>query len=268
MFRLAEAGPMLSMTRHLFLCLEYDGTSYQGWQRQAHARTVQGEVERALREILGQPVSLRSAGRTDAGVHALGQAASCRVDTSLPLPGILHPVNRLLPDDIVIVRMEEAPPEFNVRRHAVRRHYRYRLVRRSVRPAFESRTWAHVPHRLDEVRLQEAVQCFEGTHEFAAFRASACRARRTRLTMESSRVRIEGDRVIFDFVCRSFPHHMVRVMVGTALDAARGKIALDDVRRLLRGEGGRSEAGRTAPPEGLILMGIEYAPPYQRFSTI
>ncbi len=88
------------------------------------------------------------------------------------------------------------------------------------------------------------------------------------MTVETSRVRIEDDRVIFDFACRSFLHHMVRVLVGTALDVARGKIALDDLKRLLRGEGGRGEAGRTAPPEGLILMGIEYAPPYQRFNTI
>ncbi|MCX8037598.1 MAG: tRNA pseudouridine(38-40) synthase TruA [Candidatus Sumerlaeia bacterium] len=256
------------MIRNLFLCLEYDGTSYQGWQRQAHSQTVQGEVERVLREILGQPVALRSAGRTDAGVHALGQAALCRVETALPPTAILHTANRQLPDDIVIVRMEDAPPEFDVRRHAIRRHYRYRLLQRSIRPAFERHTWAHIPYRFDEALLQEAVQCFEGTHEFAAFRSSACRAPRTRLTMETSRVSIEGDRVIFDFVCRSFLHHMVRVLVGTALDVAREKIALDDVKRLLRGEGGRQEAGRTAPPEGLILVGIEYAAPYQHFSTI
>lgn len=256
------------MKRNLFLHLEYDGTRYQGWQNQPHGPTIQGAVERVLGEVLGQPVGLRAAGRTDAGVHALGQAANCLVETALPVRGILHPANRLLPDDIVLRRVADAPPEFSARRHAVVRHYRYRLINRPVRAALDRRTWAFVPGPFDRSLLEQAIARFAGHHEFAAFRARACRAKRTALTMAESRVSFEGDRVIFDFACRSFLHHMVRVLVGTALDAARGRIALANVERLLAGAGSRSQAGRTAPPEGLILIGIEYAKPFEEFSTM
>jgi len=256
------------MKRNLFLHLEYDGTRYQGWQRQAHAPTLQGELERVLREVLAQPVILRAAGRTDAGVHALGHAANCFVETALPTRGIFHPANRLLPDDIVIRRMADAPMEFSARRHATLRHYRYRLINRPMRPALDRHSWACVPGHLDPDLLRQTVALFEGHHEFAAFRASACRAKRTSLTMVRSRLTFEGDRLIFDFACRSFLHRMVRVLVGTALDVARKRLALDDVERLLAGKGDRSQAGPTAPPEGLILVGIEYPEPYEEFSTV
>lgn len=256
------------MKRNLFLCLEYEGTRYQGWQRQASGPTVQGEVERALSEVLDQRVSLRAAGRTDAGVHAFGQAAHCFVETSLPDRAIFHQTNRALPDDIVIRHMAEAPSEFSARRHASLRHYCYRLIHRRIPPVVDRHTWAHVAVPLDRHLLDRAVALFEGQHEFAAFRSSACGGKRTSLTMIRSRLILEGDRIIFDFACRSFLHHMVRILVGTALDVARGRITLANVERLLAGKGNRSQAGRTAPAHGLILVGIEYARPYERFSTL
>jgi len=256
------------MKRNLFLSLEYDGTRYQGWQRQPQAPTLQAEVERALGVAAGHPVRLRAAGRTDAGVHAFGQAADCLVETVLPVRAILHRANRALPDDIVVRRVEDAPPEFNARRHAVLRHYRYRLLHRAAPPAVDRHTWSHEPLAFDHARLEEAVRLFEGHHEFAAFRSSACRAKRTSLTMVRSRVTLDGDRLIFDFACRSFLQHMVRVLVGTAIDAARGRISMAEIEGLLAGKGGRSQAGRTAPPGGLILVGIEYGEPYERFSTL
>jgi tRNA pseudouridine38-40 synthase len=121
---------------------------------------------------------------------------------------------------------------------------------------------------FDRDLLNRAVALFEGHHEFKAFRSSACRARRTALTMVQSRLAIDGDRLLFDFACRSFLHHMVRVLVGTALDVARGRLQLADAESLLAGKGERSQAGRTAAPQGLILAGIEYAPPLEAFSTI
>jgi len=260
---------MHEVKRNLFLCLEYEGTRYLGWQRQAAGPTVQGEVERALSEVVGQPVCVRAAGRTDAGVHALGQAANCLVsETTLPVRAIFHQVNRALPDDIVLQRMAEAPSEFSARRHALLRHYRYRLVHRPTPPAVDRHTWVHIPWPLDRPLLERAIASFEGHHDFAAFRSSACSAKRTSLTMVRSRLTLDGDCVIFDFACRSFLHHMVRTLVGTALDVARGRIALVEIERLLAGEGDRSQAGRTAPPQGLILLGVEYARPYEEFSTL
>jgi tRNA pseudouridine38-40 synthase len=256
------------MKRNLFLCLEYDGTRYQGWQRQAAGPTVQGEIERALSEATGGVVSLRAAGRTDAGVHALGQAANCFVETALPIRAIFHRANQALPEDIVIRRMAEAPAEFDARRHASLRHYRYHLLHRAPRPALGRHTCAHFAGRLDHSLLQQTVALFEGHHDFAAFRSSACRAKRTFLTMIHSRLTLDGDHLIFDFACRSFLQHMVRVLVGTALDVARGRMGPTDVERLLAGKGNRSQAGRTAPPQGLVLLGIEYARPYEQFSTL
>ncbi|KPL06930.1 hypothetical protein AMJ85_10075 [candidate division BRC1 bacterium SM23_51] len=259
---------MFDVKRNLFLCLEYEGTRYQGWQRQAAGLTVQGEVERALSEVLDQRVSLRAAGRTDAGVHALGQAALCFVETTLPIRAIFHRANRALPDDIVIRNVAEAPAGFSARGHAVLRHYRYRLINRRTPPAVDRHTWAHVAMPLDRSLLHRAVALYEGQHEFGAFRSSACRAKRTSLTMVQSRLIVEDDRMIFDFACRSFLHHMVRILVGTALDVVRGRVGLADVERLLVGKGDRSQAGRTAPACGLVLIGIEYAKPYERFSTL
>jgi len=256
------------MKRNLFLCLEYDGTRYQGWQRQAGGRTVQGEVEHALSEAVGMKIVVRAAGRTDAGVHALGQAANAFVETTLPVRAVFHRANHALPDDIVIRRMAEAPAEFDARRHAVLRRYRYQLLNRQTPPAVCRHAWAHVVGPLDRSALEKAVALFEGHHEFAAFRSSQCRAKRTSLTMVRSRLTLDGDRLVFDFACRSFLHHMVRVLVGTALDAARGRMSLDDVERLLGGKGSRSQAGRTAPARGLILLGVEYGKPYEEFGTL
>jgi len=256
------------MKRNIFLCLEYDGTRYQGWQRQAAGPTVQAEVERAVAEAVGHRVSVCAAGRTDAGVHALGQAAHCFVETALPVRAIFHRANQSLPDDIVIRRIAEAPMEFNARRHAVLRHYRYHLLHRPTRPAVNRYTWTHFAAPLDRSLLEQAIALFEGHHDFAAFRSSACRAKRTSLTMVRSRLTFDGDRLLFDFACRSFLHHMVRTLVGTALDVARGRIAVTEVKRLLAGRGDRSQAGRTAPPQGLILLGVEYAKPYEQFTTL
>jgi len=256
------------MRQNLFACLEYDGTRFQGWQRQATAPTVQGEVERALSEAVGHPVSVCAAGRTDAGVHALGQAIHFFVETTLPVRAVFHRANRSLPNDIVIRRMGEAPAEFHARRHASLRHYRYRLLHRPTPPAVERHTWTHFAWPLDRSLLEQTVARFEGHHDFAAFRSSACRAKRTSLTLVRSRLTVDGDRLTFDFACRSFLHHMVRILVGTALDVARGCLALGNIERLLTGKGDRSQAGRTAPPQGLLLLGVEYAEPYEEFSTL
>jgi tRNA pseudouridine38-40 synthase len=254
--------------RNLFLWIEYEGTNYQGWQSQAGGATVQDVLERVLAAELGEPVTLHGAGRTDAGVHAMGQAANCFSQTSLPVKAILHRANRALPPDIVVRKVLEAPEEFNARRHAMVRHYRYRLIHRPVAPAFERRTWAHIPLPFDRDRFARAIALFAGKHDFAAFRSSACRAKRTRLTLARSLLTIDGDRLTVDVSCRSFLHNMIRILVGTAIDAARGRVALEDIERLLAGQGDRTQAGRTAPAEGLVLLGIEYAAPYGEFDTI
>lgn len=259
---------MRESARNLYLWVEYDGTRYQGWQRQPNSPTIQAKIESALGDLLGERVGIRGAGRTDAGVHALGQTANCLIHSDLPVRAILHETNRRLPDDIVIRKVSDAPQEFSARRHARLRHYRYQLLNRRLRPAVDRYSWAHVPLPVDRPLLGKAVATFQGHHEFAAFRSSACRARRTALTMQHSVLTTAGDRLIFDFACRSFLHNMVRILVGTALDVARGKIPLHQVERLLAGEGSRSMAGRTAPAIGLTLVGIEYKEPYREFSTI
>ena len=247
------------MSQQFALLLEYDGTSFAGWQQQdAGVLTVQLVLEAAAAKLAGAPVASVVAGRTDAGVHAAGQVAM------LPLPAHLAPERvrealnfHMKPHPVVVLRAAVAPPEWNPRFSATRRRYEYRILNRRARPALElGRVW-HLPHRLDADSMSAAARHLLGRHDFTSFRAAACQAKSPLRTLDRLEVVRDGDRIRVVAEARSFLHHQVRNMVGTLAQVGRGRWPPDAVGEVLRACD-RSAAGPTAPAAGLCLVSVHY----------
>jgi tRNA pseudouridine38-40 synthase len=238
------------------LLLEYDGTRFAGWARQEGARTVQEEVERALAVVLRvASVRLTVAGRTDAGVHAWGQVAS--YDGS---PVAVRSVNALLPDDVSVLSSVACPPGFDARRDATSRAYCYRVLARQARSALDPGRALWWPHRLDVVALEACASALVGTHDFTAFTPTETEhVRFSRDVFASFWRRSVGDPDVLEFWIEAdaFMRHMNRVLVGTMLQVAGGRRSLESFVSLLGGAP-RAEAGPTARPHGLALVGVGY----------
>lgn len=239
------------------LILEYEGTAYHGWQVQPGLPTIQGILQTALARIAGAPVHVTGAGRTDAGVHALGQAASFTADVRLDSVTLRRALNASLPRDIVVCEVEEAPPEFDARRSARSRTYRYTLLRRDYPSAWLARHSLYVPLSLNAKAMAEAARVAIGTHDFSAFRAGTCTARTPVRTVLEAGWRTEADLWHFEITANAFLQHMVRILVGTFLEVGRGKRAPAEVAEILASRD-RRRAGKTAPPQGLCLVQVHY----------
>lgn len=242
------------------LDIEYDGSGFRGWAAQPGLRTVQGELEAALATLLREPVQLTVAGRTDTGVHALGQVASFQTGADVPT-GLAHRLNGIGPDDIAVTAATEVPDGFDARRDATSRTYRYRVLGRAAPSPFEQGRALWWPHRLDREALQACATALAGTHDFTAFtptQTDHVRFDRDILHAEW----VWGDNhseqvVTFVITADAFMRNMVRVLVGTMLEVASGRRTLDDFTRLLSGAP-RSAAGDTAPPHALYLAKVTY----------
>jgi tRNA pseudouridine38-40 synthase len=235
----------------LKLTTEYDGTRFRGWARQPGERTVEGEVRRALGALYAPVDELAVAGRTDTGVHALENVISVEVSGGPPVGRAAEALNAVLPEDLAIVRAEEAEAGFNARFHAVSRSYRYRVWRRRERSAFEARRSLWWPRPLDVAALEESARAVVGEHDFRAFTPTETQHRAFVRTVESARwVDLGGDAIAFEITADSFLRHMVRTLVGTMLDGRK-------LAPLLEGRP-RSDAGATAPAHGLYLTHVSY----------
>ena len=244
--------------RTLRMTLEYDGTNYVGWQRQKNGISVQQRVEEALSAHLGERITVTAAGRTDSGVHALGQVISFTTGSQLEAHAIQRGAFPHLPRDIAIVEGNVAPPGFDARRDARLRWYRYFILNRPVAPAVGARYCAHVRFRLDDHKMREACAAFEGHHDFSAFRASTCTAVRTKLTMLRPEItRLPNDLLMLDFKCRSFLQNMVRILAGAIVSAGRGRLSVNEIHEMLASGKRRNEAA-TLPPNGLFLYRVLY----------
>ncbi|OGB95183.1 MAG: tRNA pseudouridine(38-40) synthase TruA [candidate division NC10 bacterium RIFCSPLOWO2_12_FULL_66_18] len=243
--------------RRFKLILEYEGTAYHGWQVQPGLPTIQGVLQAALTRIAGVPVQVTGAGRTDAGVHALGQVASVSAALRLDSLTLRKALNASLPRDIVVCHAEEVPTDFDARRSARSKTYRYTLLRRDYPSAWLARHTLFVPSPLDHEAMARAARILVGTHDFSAFRAASCTARTPVRTVLDASWRIAGDLWHFEITANAFLQHMVRIVVGTLLEVGRGRQDPAEVEAALASRD-RRRAGKTLPPHGLCLVEVQY----------
>jgi tRNA pseudouridine38-40 synthase len=240
------------------LTIEYDGTDFAGWARQPGKRTVQAELEQALRTVLGEqgmdgaPLTLAVAGRTDSGVHAWGQVASYAHEAVDPLR-----LNGLLADDLAVLAAEPAPEGFDARRDARSRTYCYRVLARRTRSVFERRRAFWWTGRLDREALEECAAALPGKHDFTAFTPRESEHSRFVRDVISAQWRGEGELLEFWIEAETFLRHMNRALVGTMLEVAGGRRTIEDFTGLLEGKP-RAQAGATAPAHGLALAHVSY----------
>jgi tRNA pseudouridine38-40 synthase len=249
---------------NLKLTLSYDGTDFVGWQRQAKGRSVQGELEDALSRMDKRAVAAVGAGRTDSGVHALAQVASAQIVNHIPPASVRQGLNAILPEDVRVVAVEEAPASFNARHDARSKTYRYRIFNGDTLSPFVRRYAWHVPHQLDLTAMRAAARCFVGRHDCAALQAAGSDVVDTVRTIGQSDwleiPRVDYGRVlVYQIAGSGFLRHMVRTMVGTLVEVGAGRREPGSMDALLASKR-RGLAGPTAPPQGLYLARVDYDP--------
>lgn len=242
------------------LTLAYDGTAYSGWQVQANSRSIQQIVQKTIETILQKPTSLTGAGRTDAGVHALGQTAHIETENPLDLSRFSHSANSLLPPDIRLIALEPVDDSFHARYSATGKIYRYHLCLRSFPSPFKRLYETHVPEKLDLSLIEKALPYFIGTHDFTSFASEAHRGSAAKdpvKTIRSLELFKEEEGIYFEFRADGFLYKMVRNIVGTLLDIGTKKLPLEELPLIFAAKD-RKKAGQCAPPTGLFLVKVEY----------
>jgi tRNA pseudouridine38-40 synthase len=240
------------------ITIEYDGTPFSGWQWQDNVPSVQRTLTEAIASFTGETSMVQGAGRTDAGVHALGQVAHFDLTKDYETDTVRDALNaHLRPHSVAVLSAEKVAPEFDARRSAIRRHYLYRIANRRPDLTLDRlRAW-RVPRRLDVEAMHAAAQRLVGKHDFTTFRSTECQAKSAEKTLDKLDVSRAGDEVHIVAVARSFLHNQVRSMVGTLVAVGDGKWTADDVSRALAARD-RTACGQVAPPEGLYLVKVDY----------
>jgi tRNA pseudouridine38-40 synthase len=244
------------------LGVEYDGSSFAGWQSQLHGNTVQDVLERAVAAIADEPVRAACAGRTDAGVHATSQVAHFDTAAMRPESAWVRGVNAHLPPAVAVTWARGVDGEFHARFSAFARHYRYLLLNRPVRPALAAGRagWFHQP--LDVDAMAQAASLLLGEQDFSAFRAAECQAKSPVKTLQRADISRQGDVIVFDFSANAFLHHMVRNLVGSLVHVGKGTHTPDWMADVLASRD-RSRAAPTFEAAGLYFSGVDYAPRWQ-----
>lgn len=240
------------------LTVEYDGAPFVGWQRQANGPSVQAALEAAIEAFAHEAVTVKGAGRTDAGVHASGQVAHFDLSRNIPPDVVRDAANaHLRPAPVAVLEAVEAPADFDARFSAVRRHYVYRIVdRRPPLALAAGRAW-RVPKRLDAAAMDAAAKRLLGRHDFTTFRSAACQASSPLRTLDRLDVAREGEEVVIRTDARSFLHNQVRSMAGSLVEVGLSRWSADDLAAALA-RADRSACGPVAPPEGLTLVKVDY----------
>ncbi len=264
------------MARTLKLTISYDGTRFVGWQRQAAGESIQGLLEDALARFEGAPVTVHGAGRTDAGVHALGQVASVQLTCAHPADALLRGLNASLPPEIRVTRVEDAAPDFQARFSARSKTYRYVIRNAPIVSPFERAYVWHVPEPLDVDAMREEAAALVGTHDFAAFASAGGETKDTTRTIIRSEVLMfdpnleprtpnpqppttnhQPGLLAYEVTGTGFLRHMVRALVGTLVEVGRGWRPAASMSSIVAGRE-RADAGATAPPHGLFLVRVDY----------
>jgi tRNA pseudouridine38-40 synthase len=248
-------NPTEGLSRRIKMIIEYDGTEFVGWQSQTNGRTVQDTIQQAFRQFTGTSVAVTGAGRTDSGVHARGQVAHATVASEFATEKIYEALNGILPRDIAVLSVEEADTSFHARYSARERRYSYTLT--TVPTAIDRRTCWHVRYKLTPPLLQECAACLQGEHDFRAFTRSEAAVHHHRCTVVHAGWREERERLIFTIHANRFLHTMVRSLVGTMVEVARGYLTVEHFQNCLM-NGDRRTSGPTAPALGLVLEEVVY----------
>ncbi len=243
--------------RNLKLKIEYNGSDFFGWQKQENLRTVQGELEQAFLTLTNEKVSVEGSGRTDKGVHALGQVASVKIENKIPLKNLKRALNNLLPSDIRIAKVEAVEDDFHARFSAKRKTYRYVAKVGQSMGAIEHNTVGHYPYAVDFEKMKQASLLLIGKHNFKGFCSADTQVQNFEREIFDFTLSKRGNKIVFEVTGNGFLYNMVRILVGTILDLGRGKLTEEDIKKALK-TGERKYAGITMPPQGLYLKKVEY----------
>ncbi len=244
--------------RNIKLVVEYDGSMYHGWQYQENALAIQQVLSQAIKKLTGEDILPDGAGRTDTGVHALGQVATFKTESTVPADKFAVALNTYLPGDISIASSEEVMPDFHARFSSVGKHYRYQVFNRTRRSAlYHNRAW-HVREKLDVKKMNECAQLLVGKHNFKAFCAAGATVKTFERELYSACWTQSGDELlVFDTTGSGYLYNMVRIIVGTLVEVGKGRLTGDCIREALSTEN-RNVLGMTAPPQGLYLTEVFY----------
>lgn len=243
--------------RNIKLTIEYDGTNYHGWQCQDNALAIQSVITSAIEQITREQIKLNGSGRTDAGVHAVGQAANFKTKCSIPVDKIPAALNSILPDDIVIVDAHEVPLDFHARYSCKGKTYKYLILNSDIPSAFMRNRAAHITYRLNVDAMKKACELLVGTKNFLSFCAAGSSVKDFTRTIIFADITQDGDIIEFTVSGNGFLRNMVRIIVGTLVDAGKGKITLQQFQNIIESQD-RNNAGITMPAHGLYLQEVVY----------
>ena len=243
--------------RNIKLIIEYDGKDFDGWQKQPNKLNIQGEIERAIQEITGEEVELIASGRTDAGVHALGQVANFKTNSSIPLEKIPIALNTKLKRSIRILDAKEVEERFHSRYNCKKKTYQYIINNSKNGTAIYRNLEYHFPQPLDVEKMNQAIQYFIGEHDFKGFKASGTSSKSSIRTIYEASVKKENEKIIIKLTGNGFLYNMVRIIAGTLIEVGIGKILPEEIPEIIISKD-RTRAGKTLPPNGLYLVKVEY----------
>ena len=244
--------------RNIKLLIEYDGKEFNGWQKQPNKLNIQGTREQAIKQITGEEIDLMASGRTDAGVHAIGQVANFKTKSNIPIEKFAIAINTNLKKSIRIIKAEEVDERFHSRLSCKKKTYRYVINNSEFSSAIYRNLETHIEPKLDVKKMQEAVKYFEGEHDFKAFKASGTSSKSSVRTIYRATVKeMPNNRIYIELTGNGFLYNMVRIIVGTLVDVGIGKIAPEEIKNIIESQN-RENAGKTLPPNGLYLVEVEY----------
>ena len=243
--------------RNIKLTIEYDGKDFKGWQKQPNKLNIQGEIEKAIENITGEKVELIASGRTDAGVHAMGQVANFKTNSNMPIEKIPIAINSQVKNSIRIQNAEEVDENFHSRFNCKKKTYRYVIDNSKYGSAIYRNISYHMPIKLDVEEMKKAIKYFEGEHDFKAFKSSGTSSKSSVRTIYKADIITEGTNIAIDLTGNGFLYNMVRIIAGTLVEVGMGDLEPEDIENIIKSKK-RENAGKTLQPQGLYLVSVEY----------
>ena len=243
--------------RNIKLVIEYDGKDFNGWQKQPNKLNIQGEIENVIANITKEEVELIASGRTDAGVHALGQVANFKTNSQIPIEKFPIAINSQIKNSIRIKSAEEVDERFHSRFNCKRKTYRYVIDNSKYGSAIYRNLSYHVPTKLNVEKMKKAIKYFEGEHDFKAFKSSGTSSKSSVRTIYKAIINEKNENIIIELTGNGFLYNMVRIIVGTLVEVGLGKIEPKEIPDIIESKD-RQRAGKTLPPQGLFLLEVEY----------